>query len=424
MLGAMVIHNNTIDLVIPILKDFMLSTMPHRLLYRAILRLHEDRSAVDLLTLKSQLQRDGAMEEVGGAEYLVQLVDAVPAAANAEHYANLVREKHMARALIGVAEQIMTDAYTGSAPGRELLDASMKLVFDVAEDVMTSEVTEFREVLKQAFEQIDQWQDREGRLTGLETGFYDLDDYTSGLQPSELIVLAARPSMGKTSLALNIADRVGSKYKQGVAIFSLEMAREQVARNMLCMHGKINSHHLRRGQLSREDLGKLSLALHELQEAPLFIDDTPGLTPMELRAKARRLVSQNDVKLIIVDYLQLMEAPRMDGRQQEISMISRRLKGLARELKIPILAVAQLNRGVEDRLDHRPRMSDLRESGAIEQDADVVALLHRKSYYGEADEADSGASELIIAKQRNGPTGVVPLTFLRHCMRFENAKEG
>jgi replicative DNA helicase len=349
-------------------------------------------------------------------------VDAVPAAANAEHYANIVREKYTARSLIGAAEQMLAQAHEGGVPARELLDQATKLVFDIAEEGMSSDVMEFRAVLKEAFEQIDKWQDREGRLTGLETGFYDLDDLTSGLQPSELIVLAARPSMGKTSLALNIAAHVALK-KKPVALFSLEMAHEQIARNILCAHARIDSHRLRRGRLTEAEMRELGRAMIELSEAPLFIDDTAQLSPMEIRAKARRLKSQNDIQLIIVDYLQLMESPGAESRQQEISMVSRRLKALARELRIPVLAVAQLNRGVEDRLDHKPRMSDLRESGSIEQDADVVALLHRRSYYADGEEGDEGAAELIIAKQRNGPTDTIKLTFLKHCMRFENFRQ-
>jgi replicative DNA helicase len=420
VLGAMIIHNGTIDVVIPILKTPAFSSPRHRKIYEAILGLHEEKCAIDLVTLRNRLQRDDALDAVGGMDYLMQVVEAVPAAANAEHYARLVQEKYTARSLIGAAEQITAMAGDGSASGKELLDHSMKLVYDIAEAGMKSQVMDFRDVLKKTFEQIESWRDREGRLTGLETGYYELDDLMSGLQPSELIILAARPSMGKTSLALNIADNVGVKLKKPVAIFSLEMAHEQLARNMLCAHARIDSHRLRRGRLGEAEWGKMAKAMIELSGAPIFIDDTAGLTPMELRAKARRLKSQHEIELVVVDYMQLMEGPRAESRQQEISMISRSLKGLARELGIPIIAVAQLNRGVEDRVDHRPRMSDLRESGAIEQDADVVALLHRQAYYGEQGGEEEGSAELIVAKQRNGPTGTVKLTFLRHCMRFEN----
>lgn len=426
VLGAMLLHNNTIDLVIPILKPGCFSVPAHRAIYEAILELHAQKSAVDLITLRVQLQRAGALDAVGGVDYLTRVVDAVPAAANAEHYARLVREKATARSLIVAAEQIREMAYSGVQPEAEMLDRCMKLVFDIAESDLQSQVGALRDILRSVFEQIDKWKDRKDRLTGLETGYYDFDDLTSGLQPGELVILAARPSMGKTTLALNIAQHVGVRLQKGVAIFSLEMARQQVALNMLSCHAKVNTHRLRRGRLSESELGKLSLLCGELSAAPIYIDDSAGLTAMELRAKARRLRSQQDIELLIVDYLQLMHAPGAESRQVEISQISRQMKGLARELKIPVIAVAQLNRGVEDRLDHKPRMSDLRESGSLEQDADVVALLHRPSYYRSHSEegGEDTAAELIVAKQRNGPTGTVNLAFIQEFMRFENSTSG
>ena len=262
--------------------------------------------------------------------------------------------------------------------------------------------------------------DRESRLTGLSTGFFDFDDLTCGLQPSELIIVAARPSMGKTSFVMNIIEHIGVVEKKPAAIFSMEMSARQLAQNMLCSHSKIDAHKLRKGFLEDDDRlwSALSNGLGSLSEAPIFIEDTPGLTILEVRAKARRLKAQYDIQLIAVDYLQLMEAPRGENRQQEISIISRGLKSLARELAIPVIAVSQLNRSVESREGHRPRMSDLRESGSIEQDADVIALLHREDYFNP--EKKDGTAELIIAKQRNGPTGTIKLTFLSHCMRFEN----
>jgi len=424
VLGAMILHNNTIDVIIPVLKPEGFSNHKHRRIYEAILSLHGQKMAVDLVTLRRELQRDDALDGVGGVEYLAQIVDAVPAAANAEHYAQLVRERQVARSLIGAAEQIMSMAYDGADASQAMLDKAMKLVFDIAESGMRSQMTDMKDIIRRIFEQIDKWKDRKDRLTGVETGYYDLDDKTSGLQPEELIVLAARPSMGKTTMALNIALNVALKAGKGVGIFSLEMAHTQVALNMLSCHARVDAQRLRRGRLSDAELTTLSQAAGTLSEAPIYIDDTAGLTPMELRAKARRLKSQHDIQLIIVDYLQLMESPGFESRQQEISAISRSLKALARELHLPVIAVAQLNRGVEDRPDHRPRMSDLRESGSIEQDADVVALLHRPSYYAEGQDTEESVAELILAKQRNGPTGTVKLTYVRNCFRFENSTAG
>ena len=423
VLGAMIIHNNTIDVVIPILRPSAFSSARHRRIFDAIVALHQDKSPVDLLSLGSRLEQLKQLDKVGGADYLMEVCDAAVVAANAEHYALMVRARHTSRSLIGAAEQIMSRAYDSADTEQGLLDHSMKLIYEIAEQGMGSQVTALGEILREVFQKIDEMKRGGDRFTGVPTGFHEFDDLTNGLQPGEFIIVAARPSMGKTTLALNIARHVGVQLGKAVAVFSLEMARQQVASNMLCSHARIDAHRLRRGRLPESELKKLSLAVGTLSAAPIFVDDTAGMTPMELRAKARRLRSQNDVQLIIVDYLQLMESPGSENRQQEISRISRHLKGLARELRIPILAAAQLNRGVEDRQGNRPRMSDLRESGSLEQDADVVALLHRPSYYQNED-ADSGATELIVAKQRNGPTGKVPLTFLRNYLRFENAASG
>jgi replicative DNA helicase len=292
---------------------------------------------------------------------------------------------------------------------------------------MSKSIVELRDVLKVTFDRIDKGRERGDTYSGLPSGYVDLDDMTSGFQSGELIILAGRPSMGKSSLALNMIERIAIEQKKAAAIFSLEMSQEQIARNMLCCHARIDSHKLRRGMLADEEYPRLALAVGRLSEADIYIDDTSGLSCFEIRAKARMLRSRKKLDLLVIDYLQLMEGPNIDSREQQIAQISRGLKGLARELEIPIIAVSQLNRGPEIREEHRPRMSDLRESGAIEQDADVVLLIHRPSQYKWSDESDLSdedkVTELQIAKQRNGPTGVIRLSFLRQYMRFENCAD-
>jgi len=429
VLGAMLLDPSTVDTIAPMLRVEAFTRPAHAEIYRAILRLNDAHQGVDLVTVGEELKKAHKLDEVGGLEYLAQLVDSVPSAANAVHYARIVRERHVHRDLIRVANIILERASAGREESRQLLDDAERLIFEIAELGAHREVTEIKEILKRTFERIDRWRERGQRLTGLETGFHDLDDLTCGLQPAEFIVLAARPSVGKTSLALNILEYVGVRLQRPAVLFSMEMAQEQIVRNMLCSHARLDSHKLRRGMLNQSELTRLSMAAGRLSEAPLFIDDTPGLTIWEVRAKARRLRAQHKIELVAIDYLQLMEPPEVESREQQVAQISRGLKALARELEIPVLAVAQLNRGVEMRDDHRPRLADLRESGAIEQDADVVLLLHRPMMYrrGEGDEniPQDGAepAKLYVAKQRNGPTGEVGLTFLTKFMRFENATQ-
>jgi len=422
VLGSMVLNNDTIDVVGPMLRTESFFAASHQKIFAAIISLHEQRRAVDLVTLGEELERSGELESVGGPEYLMSLVDAVPAAANVEHYAEIVQEKAFTRELLGVAREIFDAASSKGVRSRELLDEAESKIFHIAEQGMRSVVSPIKEVLKDTFERIDQARGREGMVTGLATGFHDLDEITSGLQEGELIILAARPSMGKTTLALNMLKHVGVDLHEPAVIFSMEMSREQLARNMLCSHAGIDSHRLRRGLLGPKDMPKLSMHVGALSEAPIYIDDTPGLNPFELRAKVRRLKAKNGCKLVVVDYLQLMEAPGAESRQMEIAYISRSLKGLAREMNVPVVAVSQLNRQLESRDDKKPRMADLRESGSLEQDADVVLLLHRESYFTR--NKDDHSAELIVAKQRNGPTGVVNLTFLDRYLRFENSTEG
>jgi replicative DNA helicase len=382
--------------------------------------LYDKGQAIDLVLLREELKKRSLLENVGGAEYLVELEEAVPTIGNVEYYANIVRENAIKRNLIEVAANIQKQVFEGAVDTGFLLDSSERAIFEITQKKFNASSIKLNEILKETFSRIENLHDRESRLTGLSTGFYDFDDLTCGLQPSELVIVAARPSMGKTSFVMNIIEHIGVVEKKPAAIFSMEMSAQQLAQNMLCSHSKIDAHKLRKGFLEDDDRlwSALSNGLGSLSEAPIFIEDTPGLTVLEVRAKARRLKAQYDIQLIAVDYLQLMESPRGENRQQEISIISRGLKSLARELAIPVIAVSQLNRSVESREGHRPRMSDLRESGSIEQDADVIALLHREDYFNP--EKKDGTAELIIAKQRNGPTGTIKLTFLSHCMRFEN----
>ena len=418
VLGSMLLDNEAINLVTELLRTDNFYKTSHQYIFDTIVNLYSKNNAVDLVILKDELKKQSLLEKVGGAEYLLELEESVPLASNVEYYAKIVREKTIKRDLITATAKIQQEAYNDSLESDELLDIAEKEIFDITQRKFSSPTTKLFNILHDTFDHISNLHDREGRLTGVSTGYYDLDDITSGLQNSELIVIAARPSMGKSSLVLNIAEHAGTKEKKPTLIFSMEMSAQQVAQNMLCSTAKIDAHLLRTGKLDDNQFSNLSLAMGDLSESEIFIDDTPGLGLLELRAKARRLKLQHNIQMIIVDYLQLMEGRKAENRQQEISGISRGLKALARELEVPVIAVSQLNRSVETRDGHTPRMSDLRESGSIEQDADVIILLHREDYYDPTKRP--GEVDLNIAKQRNGPTGKVKLTFLREILRFEN----
>ena len=418
VLGSMLLDNEAIDLVTEILRTDNFYKTSHQHIFDTIVNLYNKNNAVDLVILKDELKKQSLLEKVGGAEYLMELEESVPLASNVEYYAKIVREKTIKRDLITATAKIQQEAYNDSLESEELLDVAEKEIFDITQRKFSSPTIKLFNILHDTFDHISNLHDREGRLTGISTGYYDLNDITSGLQKSELIVIAARPSMGKSSLVLNIAEHAGTKEKKPTLIFSMEMSAQQVAQNMLCSTAKIDAHLLRTGKLDDNQFSNLSLAMGDLSESEIFIDDTPGLGLLELRAKARRLKLQHNIQMIIVDYLQLMEARKAENRQQEISSISRGLKALARELEVPVIAVSQLNRSVETREGHTPRMSDLRESGSIEQDADVIILLHREDYYDPTKRP--GEVDLNIAKQRNGPTGKVKLTFRREILRFEN----
>jgi len=422
VLGAILIENRALDQAVEILREEDFYREGHRTIFRVMSRLGDRRDAIDLITLKEELAREGRLDAIGGAPYISSLLDGVPRSANVEHYARIVKEKAILRNLIGSANRILDRCFDGQDAATSLLDEAEKEIFSLAETQMRSAFVHLREVAKPTLEYIDRVQQHQELITGLATGFEKLDEMTSGLQNTDLIVVAGRPSMGKTAFALNIAQAVGTRMGKHVGIFSLEMSREQVFLRMLCGQARVDAHQLRTGRLGAEEWSRLTPAFSDLTEAPIYIDDSAGMTVFEMRAKARRLKAEKGLDLLVVDYLQLMRGrDRSESRNQEISEISRSLKALAKEIGIPVIAVSQLSRAPEQRTgNHRPQMSDLRESGAIEQDADVILLLFREEYYKQNDPDLEGRAELIVAKQRNGPTGVVDLVFIRDYTRFEN----
>ncbi len=431
LLGSMIIDPVCIDSVVEQISVDAFYRIEHQLLFEALIRLYENRQSsgsaedghgLDAVLLRDELEKHKHLKEVGGVEYIGRVMDSVPSSANVDYYAGVVKDKWVLRQIISAAGEILEDAFDQTGQISEKLDAAEQKIFAVTNKNVSRETSVLKSLITAAYERIEQ---RDGtHVTGLPTGYYELDDMTCGLQNSEMTIIAARPSMGKTSLALNFAEHIAIEERQGVAIFSLEMSKEQLAERLLCSNSQIEAQLVRKGMLEAEQFQKLAQTCSDLADVPIFIDDTPGLTPLELRAKARRLKSRYDIKCVIVDYLQLMSlgSGRFESRQQEITTISRYLKALARELSIPVIVLSQLNRSPEAREGHRPRMSDLRESGSIEQDADVVMLLHRADYYhhGEEDYEDNNICEIIIAKQRNGPTGTVKLMFREQFTRFEN----
>jgi replicative DNA helicase len=425
VLGSMLIDPECIGEVIELLERDAFYRIEHRHIWDALIGLYEKNKGVgiDAVLLRDELVKRNCLEEAGGIEYIANILDSVPSAANVTYYACVVKDKMLLRELISTAGAILENAYNQTGEPHEALDEAEQKIFAITDRNISGSVMALKDLVVRSFELIE---NRQGsHVTGLSTGYYELDDLTCGLQNGEMIIVAGRPSMGKTSLALNITEHLGLIENVPIAIFSLEMGRQQLAERFLCSISEIDSQKVRRGLLSDEHYKKLANACAELSEAPIYIDDTSTLTPLELRAKARRLKSRHNIQCIIVDYLQLMNlgSGRIESRQQEITTISRYLKALARELNIPVMVLSQLNRAPEGREGHRPRMSDLRESGSIEQDADVVMLLHREDYYhrGQEDYEQDNTAELIIAKQRNGPTGTVKLTFREKITRFENA---
>ena len=425
VIGGLLLDNQAWDRIADRVTEADFYRHDHRLIFRAIADLAERHQPFDVVTLSERLEAEGKLQDAGGLSYLGTLAKDTPSAANITAYADIVREKSILRQLIRVGQEIAEKGFNpGGADSRALLDEAEQRVFEIAEKGARGEegFADIKRLLKQTLERIEILYERNEPVTGVPTGFDDLDEMTSGLQPGDLVIVAGRPSMGKTSFAMNIAEYAAVKERKPVAVFSMEMPGEQLTLRMLSSLGRIDQKRLRTGRLEDEDWPKLTSAMSILGEVPMFIDDTPALSPTEVRARARRLKREHgDLGLIVIDYLQLMQSgnPVSENRATEISEISRGLKALAKELEVPVIALSQLNRSLEQRPNKRPVMSDLRESGAIEQDADLILFIYRDEVYNE-DSPDKGTAEIIIGKQRNGPIGTVRLTFLGRYTRFEN----
>ena len=422
VLGAMILEGDAISRVVELLDEDSFYKEAHRRIYRAILTLFNRNEGVDILTTVEMLRKQGAIESVGGASYLAELLDAVPTAANVGYYARIIREKAVLRSLIAACTHVITDAYEAVGEADDLLDNAEQRIFEIAESGLSTPIVPVKDLLVESMERLENIARERSGVTGIPTGFTDLDRLLSGLQNSELIIVAGRTAMGKTSFALNIAEHAGVRKQLHVAIFSLEMSREQLVQRLLCSEGRVNWHHLRTGYLAQEEFAKLPMAADRLSRAPIYVDDTPSISILEIKAKSRRLKAAGKLDLVIVDYIQMIQSRgRAETRQQEVAEISRSLKAVARELNIPVMGLSQLSREVDRREKHEPRLSDLRESGSIEQDADVVLMLHREWEYSRLDENKRKAT-VSVAKQRNGPTGTINLIFEMDYSRFENAE--
>jgi replicative DNA helicase len=427
VLGAILLHNEAFNLAAEVIDSGDFFRDAHRRIFDKMVKLVERGDAIDLVTLKEELGRSGDLEEVGGPAYITALVDGVPRSTNVEHYAKIIKEKATLRNLIFSANKIVATAYEAEEDADLILDQAEHAIFAIADDKVREGFVSMKQLAQSSLDTIEKLHSRKELITGVPTGFIELDEMMSGLQASDLIIVAARPSMGKTSLVLNIAQHVGTKTDMTVGVFSLEMSKEQLFLRMLTAEARIDAHRLRGGFLGERDWGKLSQAIGTLSEAKIFIDDSPGIGVLEMRAKCRRLAAEHGLDLVIIDYIQLMQGRgRFENRTLEVASISRSLKGLAKELSVPIVVLSQLSRAPEARSDHRPQLSDLRESGALEQDADVVIFIYREEQYADKDSPvdAQGVAELIIGKQRNGPTGVVKLAFIREFTRFENLAAG
>jgi replicative DNA helicase len=427
ILGAILLDNDIFPQAAESLRGDDFSLDSHRRIYARMVELNETSRPIDIVTLTEELGRHKEVEAVGGVAYISSLTEGLPRRENIEHYVKIVKDKAVLRALIHAANAAITRALDQSDTTEEIVDAAESAIFKISESRIGRGFLGVKEIVKESFGTIDALYERGQRITGLETHYADLDGMTSGLQASDLIIIAGRPSMGKTAFAMNIAENVAVNSARVVGIFSLEMSREALLMRLLCSQARVDSHKLRTGFLGRDDYDKLNVALSALADSPIFIDDTPAISLHEMRAKARRLQqAEKRLDLIIVDYLQLMGSPtgggrRFENRTQEVSAISRGLKALAKEMHVPVIALSQLSRAPESRGgDHRPQLADLRESGSIEQDADVVAFIFREEVYKPDDPDLDGIAELILAKQRNGPTGVIKLAFLKRSTRFES----
>lgn len=424
VLGAVLLDNQQFEKAQGMLTSGSFYSPRHQKIFRALVGLVEARTALDLVTLKAELERQGALDEIGGPAYLADLLEGVPRSVNVEHYARIVREKELQRELARCSQGILASALRPSGSIDQLLDDAERAIFQVAEQRLRTGFLPISVIAEASLKAIEELTQRRELITGVPTGFPDLDEMSAGLQAGDLTILAARPAMGKTSLALNIGTHAALRHGKTVGVFSLEMSHQQLFFRLLCSEGQVDAHRLRTGRVDKEEWQRIIKVYGSLSEAPIYIDDTPGLGVMEVRAKSRRLKRERGLDLLVVDYLQLMRGRerRHENRQQEISDISRSLKELAKELSVPVVALSQLSRAPEQRAggDRRPQLSDLRESGAIEQDADMVLFLFREEVYKKADPELKGRAELIVAKQRNGPTGTVQLNFIREFTRFVN----
>jgi replicative DNA helicase len=428
VLGAILVHNDAFNLAAQVIDAADFYRDAHRRIFDRMVALNERHQAIDFVTLKEELSRSGDLDEVGGPAYVASLADGVPRATNVEYYARIVKEKATLRNLIYAANKILSNAYEADQESDLILDEAESAIFSVADDRLKAGFVPMRDLVKESFPKIELLFEQKRLITGVPTGFVDLDTMTRGFQKGDLVIIAARPSMGKTSLVLNVAQYVALQPDQGaVGVFSLEMSKESLFLRLLTSEAQIDSHRLMSGAIGQKDYSRISHALETLSAMKLHIDDTANISVLEMRAKSRRLqADQKGLSLLIVDYIQLMSGRgRFENRTLELASISRSLKGLAKELGVPVVVLSQLSRAPEARSDHRPQLSDLRESGALEQDADVVLMIYREDAYNrDPNHPDAGTAELIVAKQRNGPTGVVRLAFLREQTRFANLAQG
>ncbi|MBK5094464.1 MAG: replicative DNA helicase [Deltaproteobacteria bacterium] len=426
VLASVLLNNDLMNEVVEVLRPDDFYQGAHRTLFSTMVELYERGRAIDQLTLSESLNARNVANEVGGLSYLSELINNIPTTSNVADYARLVKEKAILRRMIAVAQQVTNSAFQGVGEVDDFLDETEQAIFAIAEDKIKPSFYSMAEMGKEAMQEIEKLYEKKELITGVPSGFRDLDQLTAGFQKSDMVVIAARPGMGKTAFSLNVALHASLRNGLPVAIFSLEMSRQQLALRMICSEARVNFQRLRTGYLTQDEINKIVASVGKLSEAPIYTDDSGTLSAIELRAKARRLKKDKNIGMIIVDYLQLMRGSSsrggQDNRVQEISEISRSLKALAKELNLPVLAISQLNRGVESRIDKRPQMSDLRESGAIEQDSDLILFIYREEMYSKAEtpEEKKGVAEIIIGKQRNGPMGVIPLTFLAQYTRFED----
>jgi replicative DNA helicase len=424
ILGGILIENEALNTVVEFLEEGDFYREAHQKIFNSMLALSERSEPLDLITITNELKKKKELEEIGGASYLASLVESVPTAANIAYYAKIVKEKSILRKLISTATEIVTQSYQEGKDLEDFLDDAEQAIFRISEHRVKPAFYPIKEIVKESFKVIERLYEKKELITGVPSGFKDLDRKTTGFQNADLIIVAGRPSMGKTALCLNIAQHASINAKIPTAVFSLEMSKEQLAIRMLCSEARVDSGRLRSGFLNESDWPKLTMAAGALSDAPIFIDDTPAISVLELRAKARRLKADRGLGLVIIDYLQLMRGRSgLERREQEISEISRSLKALAKELDIPVLAISQLSRKAEDRPGRRPQLSDLRESGAIEQDADVIIFIYRDEVYN-PDSDHKGTAEVVIGKQRNGPTGKVELSFISEVTTFKDLFRG